>query len=175
MKKENKSITVSKNKITVNYHDTSKHFTYVIPKNSPTREITLFGKTFKGAKATHIKKDFLSPEQREIFDDLVYAKSHMTKFEINNLPLIKKYRVKVLAKEVEKVLTAWKNEIVYNKVDSLLLKLFPKSPVVKQLVDIGYEDVQDLYKNDISIHSLVSELEIAQYLANKGLFPKFNQ
>lgn len=174
MKKENKSITVSKNKITVNYHDTSKHFTYVIPKDSPTRDISLFGKTFKGTKASEIKKDFLTPQQRELFDDLVYAKNHMTKSEINNLPLIKKYRVKVLSKEVEKVLTAWKNEIVYSKIDSLLLKLFPKSPVVKQLVDIGYEDVEDLYKNNISIHSLVTETQIAQYLSDKGLFPKLN-
>jgi hypothetical protein len=174
MKKENKSITVSKNKITVNYHDTSKHFTYVIPKDSPTREMNLFGKQFKGTKASEIKKDFLTPEQRELFNDLVYAKHKMTKFEINNLPLIKKYRVKVLSKEVEKALTKWKNEIVYSKIDSLLLKLFPKSPVVKQFVNVGYEDVEDLYHNNISIHSLASEEQIAQYLSNKGLFPKIN-
>lgn len=174
MKKENKSITVSKNKITVNYHDTSKHFSYVIPKDSPTRNISLFGKTFKETKASEIKKDFLTPQQRELFDDLVYAKNRMTKSEINNLPLIKKYRVKVLSKEVEKVLTRWKNEIVYSKIDSLLLKLFPKSPVIKQLVNIGYEDVEDLYKNNISIHSLVTETQIAQYLSDKGLFPKIN-
>lgn len=174
MKKENKSITVSKNKITVNYHDTSKHFTYVIPKDSPTRDISLFGKEFKGTKASQIKKDFLNTQQRELFNDLVYARHRMTKSEINDLPLIKKYRVRVLSVEVEKVLTAWKNEIVYSKIDSLLLKLFPKSPIVKQFVNIGYEDVEDLYHNDISIHSLASEEQIAQYLSDKGLFPKLN-
>lgn len=173
MKKENKSITVSKNKITVNYHDSAKHYTYMIQKNDPNRDIKLFGKQFKGVKASDIKKDFLTLEQRELFDDLVYARKRMTKFEINKLPLNKKYRVKVLSKIVEKELTKWKNEIVCKKVDSLLVKLFPKSPLVKQIVDMGYEDVEDLYDTPISIHSIASEMQIAEYLVEKGLFPKF--
>lgn len=174
MKKENKSITVTKDKMTVNYHDTKKHFTYYIGKDHPTREITLFGKSYKESKAGDAKTDFLTPEQRELFNDLVYAPHTMSKSEINKLPLIKKYRVKVLSKQVEKVLTKWKNEIVYQKIDSLLLKLFPKSSLVKQIVNIGHDDVEDLYKTDISIHSMVSEREIAQYLSHKGLFPKIN-
>lgn len=172
MKKDNKSITVSKDKIIVNYHDTMKHFIYSLPKDSPTRDISLFGKVFKGTKASDIQKDFLNPQQRELFDDLVYAKKHMSKAEINKLSLIKKYRIKVLSKEVEKVLTKWKNEIVYSKIDSLLMKLFPNSPLVKDIVNMPYEDVEDLYKNNIDIHSIASELQIAQYLAEKGLFPK---
>jgi hypothetical protein len=59
MKKQNRSITVSKNKMIVSYHDTAKHFTYVIPKDSPTREINLFGKDFKGVKDNDIKKDIM--------------------------------------------------------------------------------------------------------------------
>jgi hypothetical protein len=171
MKKNNKSITVSKDKLIVNYHDTNKHFIYTLDQ-SPNRDISLFGKMFKGTKASEIKKDFLSAAHRELFDDLVYAKKRMTKSEINNLPLFKRYRVKVLSKEVEKVLTQWKNEIVYSKIDSLLMKLFPNSELVKDIVDMPYKDVEELYSNDIDIHSVASELQIAQYLSEKGLFPK---
>lgn len=173
MKKENKSITVSKNKITVNYHDSAKHYTYMIEKNDPNRDIKLFGKQFKGVKASDIKKDFLTLEQRELFDDLVYARKRMTKFEINKLPLSKKYRVKVLSKIVDRELNKWKNEIVSKKVDSLLLKLFPHSPLVKQIVNMGYEDVEEMNSTPISIHSIATEIQIADYLVGKGLFPKF--
>jgi hypothetical protein len=173
MKKQNKSVTVTKNTITVNYHDNNKHFTYYIEDTHPTKQITLFGKTYKKVNARDVKQDFLDKETRDLFNDLVYARHSMTKSEINKLPLMKRYRVKVLSKQVEKALMRLKNEIVYKKIDSLLLKLFPHSPLVKQIVNIGYEDVDDLYKNDISIHSIVSEEEIAQYLYEKGLFPKF--
>lgn len=173
MKNENKTITVSKNHMTVNYLDTQKHYTYTLPENDPNREIKLFGKKYKDFKIKTDKKDFLTPIQREIFDDLVYAKHKMTKSEINTLPLMKKYRIKVLSVEVEKTLNRWKQEIVFSKIDSLLLKLFPKSPIVKQLVEIGYEEVKDLYPDKISIHDVVSEMDIAEYLVGKGLFPKF--
>jgi len=169
MKKENKSITVTSKKITVNYHDTSKHFTYDI---DPNRNIKLFGKEFKGQKASDIKKDFLTREQREMFDDLVYARHHMTKSEIEALPLMKKYRVKVLSKQVEKTLNKWKAEVVSKKVDNFLLKLFPNSPIVKQFVEVQMDDKDDFYSDTIDIHSIFSEREIAEYLSEKGLFPK---
>lgn len=159
--------------MTVNYLDTRKHYTYFIDDNDPNKEIKLFGKKFKGSEAPKGKKDFLTPIQREMFDDLVYARHKMSKYEINTLPLMKKYRIKVLSIEVEKVLNQWKQEIIYSKIDNLLLKLFPKSPLVKQLVNTGYEDVKDLYPQNISIHDIVSEIDIAHHLVGKGLFPKF--
>jgi len=175
MKKENKSITVSKNKITVNYHDTSKHFTYFIQKGDPNRDIKLFGKEFKGVKSSEIKTDFLTPELREIFDDLVYARKRMTKTEIEKLPKEKKYRVTVLSKKVEQVLFDWRNQIVSKKVDSLLLSLFPNSPIVKQMVAVEYDGKENVYNNSINIHNIATEKQIAEYLAEKGLFPKFNK
>lgn len=174
MKKDNKSITVTSKKITVNYHDSAKHFTYNIEKGDPNRDIKLFGKQFKGVKAADIKKDFFNKEQREIFDDLLYAKHRMSKSEIEALPLMKQYRVKVLSREVEKTLTKWKAEVVSASVDALLLKLFPKSPIVKQFVEVQPDEKDTFYPDSFNIHSMFSELEIAEYLASKGLFPKLN-
>jgi hypothetical protein len=173
MKQENKSITVSKTTITVNYHDSNKHFSYKIEKGDPNRDIKLFGKEFKGVKASSIKKDFLKPGDRELFNDLVYARKRMSHFEIEKLPLYKKQTIKVTAKQVERVLNNWKTEIVSKKVDSLLMKLFPNSPVVKQMVDVQYDEKENLYQSSFSIHSIATEEQIAEYLYEKGLFPKF--
>lgn len=173
-KQENKSVTATSRKITVLYHDSSKHFTYKIEKgDSATREIKLFGKSFKGVKSRDVKQDFLPPHLREIFNDLVYAKHKLTKSEIEALPLIKQYRVKVLSKEVEKVLSKWKAEIVSESVDKLLLKLFPNSSLVKHIVNTKVEEKDAIYSNTVDIHSIFSEVEIAEYLSKKGLFPKF--
>ncbi len=173
MKKDNKSISVSGNRMIVTYHDTAKHFIYDLNKPDTTKDIRLFGKKFKGVKATEVKKDFLSVEHRELFDDLLYARHKMSQKEIDSLPIVKKYRIKVLSKEVERVLTQWKAEIVSRKVDSLLLKLFPNSPVVKEFINVQCEDKDNVYYNSINIHSMFSEMEIAEYLSSKGLFPKF--
>ncbi len=173
MKKDNKSISVGGNRMIVTYHDTAKHFIYDLDKPDLTRDIRLFGKQFKGVKAPEIKKDFLSKEHRELFNDLVYARHKMSQKEIDSLPIVKKYRIKVLSKEVERVLTQWKTEIVSKKVDSLLLKLFPNSPIVKEFVNVQCDSRDNIYNNNINIHSIFSEMEIAEYLSSKGLFPKF--
>lgn len=173
MKKDNKSISVSGNKMIVTYHDTAKHFIYKLEGSDATKEMRLFGKKFKNVTASEIKKDFLSKENRELFDDLLYARHKMSQKEIDSLPIVKKYRIKVLSKEVERVLTQWKAEIVSKKVDSLLLKLFPNSPVVKQFVEVQCEEKDNMNCREINIHSLFSEMEIAEYLSSKGLFPKF--
>ena len=174
MKKDNKSITVTSKRIIVNYHDSAKHFIYKIEKGDPNRDIKLFGKQFKGIQAKDIKKDFFTKEQREIFDDLLYAKHRMSKSEIETLPLIKQYRIKVLSREVEKTLTKWKTEVVSASVDTLLLKLFPKSSIVKHFVETQPNEKDTFYPHNFNIHNMFSELEIAQYLASKGLFPKLN-
>jgi hypothetical protein len=87
---------------------------------------------------------------------------------------MKQYRVKVLSREVEKTLTKWKAEVVSASVDALLLKFFPKSPIVKQFVEVQPDEKDTFYPDSFNIHSMFSELEIAEYLASKGLFPKLN-
>lgn len=173
--KENKSVTITSKKMTVVYHDKSKHFTYRIEKDdSATKDVKLFGKSFKGLKSKDVKSDFLPPHLREIFDDLVYAKHKLSKSEIDALPLMKQYRVKVLSKEVEKTLSRWKAEIVSESIDKLLLKLFPNSPLVKQITETKMENADVFYSNAVDIHKMFTEKEIAEYLASKGLFPKLN-
>ena len=171
--KENKSITVTSKKITVNYHDNGKHFVYTIEKGDPNRDIKLFGKEFKGIKASEVKKDFLTPDLREIFNDLIYAKHKMSKSEIEALPLMKKYRIKVLSQEVEKVLNKWKTEVVNESIDKLLLKLFPHSTMVKKMVEVKPDERDMIHHEGINTHKMFSEKEIAEYLSSKGLFPKF--
>jgi len=171
MKKQKKPITVNK-KFIVKLNESV--IVHNIKKDDPNRQIKLFGKEFKGITQQELKKDVFTKEQRELFDDLVYAKKRMTKNEIESLPLIKKYRVKVLSNEIEKTLSQWKSEIVNSTIDSLLLKLFPKSKLVKDIVQVKPSVTDYISADSIDIHKMFSELEIAQHLASKNLFPKLD-
>ncbi len=169
--KKNKTISVTAKKISVMYVDTNKYYMYDIENQDPMRDVKLFGKKFKGASA-HESKDYLTPKQRKILDDILYSKGKYTAEQITTLPLMRQYYILEVAAKVEKELYQWKKEIVSKQLDNFLLKLFPNSQLIKQLLKVTegktlYSDV-----NRIDIRNLVSEQQIVARLQQKGLFPK---
>lgn len=169
--KQNKTISVNAKTMSVVYTDTKKYYIYDIDNQDPTRDVKLFGKKFKGVTAQD-SKDYLNLKQRRILDDILYSKGKYSAEQIQKLPLMRQYYLLEGAFKVEKALYQWKKELVSKKVDNILLKLFPNSKIVRQLVKITegkalYHDV-----NRIDIRNLVSEQQIVAYLQQKGLFPK---
>jgi len=72
---------------------------------------------------------------------------------------------------VQRVINRWKQEIVNEKVDGFLLRLFPKSPVVKAMVETkGYDDS---IKSKLSFKDLqLDQYKIAKKLVEEKLLPK---
>lgn len=169
-----KSICVKADRITVVYADSRKRFTYPIDQPDPNREIKLFGKTLHGVKAISAKQDSLPTAYRQMLDDILYARQHMTNEEINELPIMRQYNIRVLGAKVERVLHNWKRDIVNSKVDSLLLKLFPRSKFARQFVELSDGDKPEMDVNHINIFDLVNEYQILQYLQERHLFPTIN-
>lgn len=166
--KEHKTISVGSKGMSVIYTDTNKHFNYKF--DDSIRQDVLFGKSLGDVKARDVK-DFLNPSQRQLLDDLLYSKDRYTEQEIKELPLIRQYYITEVSKKVEKVLYNWKRDLINDHVDSTLLKLFPKSKLVKQLVEICKEKRVGMDATRVDIRNLVSEKDIVTYLQNKGLFP----
>jgi hypothetical protein len=70
---------------------------------------------------------------------------------------------------VQKAINRWKQEIVNDRMDTLLLNLFPKSPIVKQMVNIGEDDA---IKCNISAKDLkLNPYLIAEKLVSLNLLP----
>lgn len=170
--KEFKTISVEANKMSVIYTDTNKHYVYKLDNQTPTKDVVLFGKVYKGKRALSSKDDFLTPTHRRILNDILYSRHRYTEKQIKEMPLIRQYYILDVARKVEKVLYNWKKEIISARIDNLLLKLFPHSNIVKQFVDVCKENPigSDISRTDI--RTLVSEQEIVEYLRLKGLFPK---
>jgi hypothetical protein len=170
---ENKTISVEANKMSVVYTDTNKHYVYKL-ENQPTREIVLFGKTFKGQDASKIKEDFLSEKERSVLNDILYSKDVYTPEEIKKLPMIRQYYLTEAARRAEQALYNWKREIVNSQVDAILLKMFPNSKTVKRVVEMCKDNQVGMDVTRVDIHNLASEKEIVTYLQNKGIFPKLS-
>ena len=167
--KENKTISIHDGKMSVIYTDTNKHYVYKLDTQSPTREITLFGKAFKGQT---VEKDFLNPKQRRILNDILYSKGRYTEDQLKKLPLMRQYYLTDIARKVESTLYNWKKQLLSEQIDNTLLKLFPKSRIIRQFIDSSKEKSVHLDVSRVDIRTLVSEQEIVEFLRLKGLFPK---
>lgn len=139
-------------------------------KKQHLRDIVLYGKTLGHVKARDVK-DFLNPHQRRLLEDILYSKGKYTEQEIKHLPLIRRYYITEVAQKVEKVLYSWKRDLINKEVDDMLLALFPKSKIVRQLVDACKEKRVGMDATRVDIRNLVSEKDIVIYLQTKGLFP----
>lgn len=171
-KKENKTISVNAKSMSVIYTDTNKHFVYQIDSQSPTREVVLFGKNLRGVKAQDAKTDFLDKHHRRILNDILYSKYKYTEDQIKKMPLIRQWYILDVSRKAERVLYNWKKEIIAKQLDTTLSKLFPKSRLVRQFIEMSTEKVPGIDVSKINIRNLVTEKEIVEYLQLKGIFPK---
>lgn len=164
MANKNKTISVTAKTVMVNYTDTNKHFVYHIDQNSPTRDVVLFGKKLN----VDTKKDFLTPKERSILEDILYSKHKYSQEEIKSLPLIRQYYITDVARKAEFVLEKWRRELAEKRFNGFLNKVFFNSKLVKQITETDSEC--NLFP-DVKLRDLTSEQEIVKFLKIKGLFP----
>jgi dGTP triphosphohydrolase len=79
-----------------------------------------------------------------------------------------KLRIENIHKKAQRILNEWKQTIVSQQVDQLLLALFPKSPFLKKIV----EKTKDYTTNTIKNHHSFSELNITKTDIIKKLIEK---
>jgi hypothetical protein len=109
--------------------------------------------------------------QQEIYDKTVYGFNAYTQEEIDSMSKGKRYRVAMVYTKARRILNRWKQEIINEKMDSFLIRLFPNSPIVKQMIRVkGYDDNLDV--SNITFRSLgISEQMIANKLIEYGFLP----
>jgi len=89
---------------------------------------------------------------------------------VNKMPKRIMLRIITRCEAVQKVINRWKQEIVNEKMDNLLMNMFPKSPIVKQMVGI---EADDTIKCNFSFKDLgLNQIKIAQKLVSLNLLPQ---
>ncbi len=171
MHNQHKTISVSAKSMSVQYMDTNKHFVYPL-EFSPNREIIVFGKSFKGVKASEVKTRSLNYRSREVLHDVLYGRLRYTPEQIAEMPLIRQYYILDIARRAERALYSWKRDLVTNTVDSWLTVLFPKSKLVQHMVDVSEDKRTGMDVTRIDIRSLVSDAEIIRFLQERHILPQ---
>lgn len=155
-----KTISANSKGIIVSYGDVNKHmFTHYESRYSFINKIQVEG-TSKYQQTSETKHfSFL---QQEMYDKIVYGFSAYTREEVQGMSKSNRFRITSTYTKAHRLLNRWKQEIINQKMDSLLIKLFPNSPVIKQMVSVdGYDD-------NLTVKTTFKELGITrEAIANK--------
>jgi hypothetical protein len=134
----NKTVSANSKGIVISYGDVNKHmFTQYESRYSFINKIQVEGTS----KYQRLETKHFTLLQQEMYNKIVYGFSAYTKEEVQKMSKTSKFNITVTYTKAHRILNRWKQEIINEKMDSLLSKLFPNSPIVKQMVGVkGYDD-----------------------------------
>ena len=166
---QNKTISCNSYGMIISYGDANKHqFVNYQSRNAHVSKIQTEG-TVKYQK---IEKEIkFTPKQKDLYSKVVYGFKAYTKEEIAKMSEQTKIDVTIRYTKVQRFLNRWKQDITFSAVDQFLMFLFPKSPIVKQMVNTkGYIDDSE---NELSFSDLgIDKDKIASKLVENGFLPK---
>lgn len=167
---QNKSVSANSNGIIVSYGDANKHQFMRYQTPSHVSKIQIEGT----ARYQHIEEPTkFNPTQKDLFSKVVYGFKAFTKEEVEAMSERKRIDVKVRYTKARRILSKWKQDIAFSKLDKLLLFLFPKSSLIKEMSEVtGHLD--DVPQEDqISFKDLqINQRQIADKLIEFGLLPQ---
>lgn len=131
----NKTVTASSKGIIISFRDCNKH--KYLPYQSKTVENIQQNGT---AKYQELEIPVFNSVQQKLFAERLYGLSIYKPEELVTFSKKKKSNILIIYKRVQHFLNKWKQEIVNNQMDNLLIKLFPKSHVIKHMCSVkGYD------------------------------------
>lgn len=135
MHNPNKTVSANSKGIVVSFGDVNKH-RFIKYESAAVQQIQLYG-TVKYQKIEHPGFNTI---QEKLYAEALYGLNFYTKEELKKMPAEKKRNVIVLYTRVQKLLNRWKQEIICDQVDTLLLAMFPRSPFIKAMSEAKYYD-----------------------------------
>lgn len=114
-----KTVCAGTEGIVISFRDANKH-RFISYDNSLVDEIQTTGKV----KYQDIEQPLFNKTQQELYAETVYGLSYYSDKDVKKMSKTKKFRVITRYSKAQRVLNRWKQEIVYEKVDKLLLTFF---------------------------------------------------
>jgi len=161
-----KTASANLNGIVISFQENNKH-KFIPYENQYVKRIQLYG----SAKYQQFEPPVFNLAQQKIYSEAVYGLNIFSKQELEKMPASKKSAIATHFNKVQRFLNAWKQEVVNRKLDGFLIKLFPKSSVIKHMVSIKGSD--DSIKDKHSFKELgISKEMIANKLVESNLLPR---
>ena len=162
----NKTINANSKGIVISYGDESKP-RYIAYKSKEVTDIQHFGK----AKYQQFDKPVLNRTQQKLYAELLYGTKAYEQTELMALNHKEVMHITSVHRRVQLFLNRWKQEIMDSRVNSLITKLFPNSPVAKVICSVkGYNRA---YTAKYTFKDLgLSQEAVASKLVEMGFLPK---
>lgn len=160
---QNKTISVNSKGLIITFTDSNKHQFIKFENQDVPRRMP--------AKYQEIEKPVFNEKQQKMYSEALYGLNIYSEEQIKKMPKSVVMKIAQRCQAVQMIINRWKQEIVNDRVDGFLLKLFPKSPVVKQITSVkGYDDS---IKSTIPFKDLqLNQQKIAQKLVSLRLLPE---
>lgn len=161
-----KTVCAGTKGIIISFRDANKH-RFMPYENVQVEEIQSKGTV----KYQVLEQPPFNEIQQKLYAEAVYGLSYYSEKDVREMSKSKKLRLLAKYAKAQRVLNRWKQEIVYDRVDSFLLALFPNSAITKVLVDTkGYDRSS---KDPHSFKELgLSPQDVASKLIEEKLLPQ---
>ena len=139
MRNSEKTISANSKGIVISYGDVNKHM-FTSYRSEYVKKIQLEGTK----KYQKFDQFVLNSVQDELYYKTLYGLSGYTSEELAEMSRSKRSKVIITYTKAHRILNRWKQELINEYVNGFMSKLFPNSPVVKQLVGVnGYDNTLD--------------------------------
>jgi hypothetical protein len=161
-----KTVTANSKGIIISFRDVNKH-RFISYENLPVEE----NQSRDSKVSQQMEQPVFNKIQQKLYAEAVYGLSYYTEDEVQKMPKSKKIFLLSRYAKTQRILNRWKQEIVYERVDKLLLALFPNSPITKQLVETkGYD--REFHETHSFKELGLNQKDIAVKLIEVNLLPQ---
>jgi hypothetical protein len=163
----NKTISANSKGITINFGDVNRHKFVYYSNNDVVRKIQQNGTT----KYQFLEAPEFNKVQQHLYNQVVYGLKSFPNEIIMEMKAEKLRSIHETHIRAKHVINNYKQEVASKTVDSFLLKLFPNSPIIKQMVSTKGTD--PAIKVTTSLKDLkITPAMLAQKLVNHDVLPK---
>lgn len=160
--KQNKTISVNSKGMVISYTDSNKHMFVNFENQDVPRTMP--------AKYQEIEQSAFNQKQQKVYSEAVYGLNFYPEVMVSKMPKKIVMKIATRCEMVQKAINMLKQDIVNSKVDSLLLALFPNSPLVKSIVDM---EADETIKCNFAFKDLgLNQTKIAEKLVVLKLLPE---
>jgi len=118
-----------------------------------------------------LSKPLFNKIQQKLYAEIVYGLKAFSDKQLAEMSKNEVKRIESTHFKVQVTLNNWKQEITYQRVDKLLLALFPKSPIVKRFASVKGPHPKIIDGQTFKDLGL-SQTQIAQKLVSEGFLPE---
>lgn len=132
----NKTISANSKGITITFGDVNKHKFVYYNNNDVVKKIQVRGKN----KYQNIEEFGFNKIQQKLYAEAVYGLKVIPNEVLMEMRVEAIRKIQARHAKAKEVINHYKQEVCNNTVDTLLQKLFPKSPIVKQMCNVKGTD-----------------------------------